>query len=66
VSEIIRNLTKNAENVQSAIRQVVAGLDEKRECNCDSALAHAILTDREHIPNAAKKRLAPIIGKYIS
>lgn len=66
VSEIICNLTKNAENVQRAIRQVVHGLDEKRECNCDSALAHAILTDRKHIPAAAKKRLAPIIGKYIS
>jgi 5'-methylthioadenosine phosphorylase len=66
VSEIVHNLTKNAENVQRAIRQVVRGLDEKRECNCDSALAHAILTDRKHIPPAAKKRLAPIIGKYIS
>jgi hypothetical protein len=29
-------------------------------------LAHAILTDRKLIPAAAKKRLAPIIGKYIS
>jgi hypothetical protein len=29
------------------------------------ALAHAILTDRQAIPAATKKRLAPIIGKYI-
>ena len=33
---------------------------------CGAALAHAILTDRKLIPAAAKKRLAPIIGKYIS
>ena len=66
VSEIIRNLTKNAENVQRAIRQVVGVLGDEPQCNCHSALAHAILTDSKHIPAAAKKRLAPIIGKYIS
>jgi 5'-methylthioadenosine phosphorylase len=66
LSEIIRNLTKNTENAQRAIREVVRELGEERECKCNSALAHAILTDRKHIPAAAKRRLAPIIGKYIS
>ena len=66
VSEIIANLGKNAENVQGAIREVVRQLGGERRCKCGSALAHAILTDRKLIPAAAKKRLAPIIGKYIS
>ncbi|MGH9684504.1 MAG: S-methyl-5'-thioadenosine phosphorylase [Candidatus Acidiferrales bacterium] len=66
VSEIIANLGKNAENVQHAIREVVRELGAERRCKCGSALAHAILTDRKLIPAAAKKRLAPIIGKYIS
>jgi 5'-methylthioadenosine phosphorylase len=66
VDQIIAVLTKNTENVQSAIREAVRALDESRACKCGSALAHAILTDRKMIPAAAKKRLAPIIGKYIS
>jgi 5'-methylthioadenosine phosphorylase len=63
---IIGNLNKNAENVQRAIREVVRSLGPGRGCQCGSALAHAILTDRKVIPAAAKKRLAPIIGKYVS
>lgn len=66
VKEIIENLGKNAENVQRVIRGVIADLAGERACKCGSALAHAILTDRKMIPAAAKKRLAPIIGKYIS
>ncbi len=66
VSEIISYLNRNTENVQRAIREVVRGLSEDRQCKCGSALAHAILTDRKMIPAATKKRLAPIIGKYIS
>ena len=65
VDMIIGYLNKNAENVQRAIRDVVRTLDGERSCQCGSALAHAILTDRKTIPAAAKKHLAPIIGKYI-
>jgi len=65
VDMIIGYLSKNAENVQSAIREVVRALGDERNCKCGSAVAHAILTDRKKIPASAKKRLAPIIGKYI-
>jgi len=65
VDMIIGYLNKNAENVQRAIREVVRTLEGERACRCDSAVAHAILTDRQKIPAAAKKRLAPIIGKYL-
>ncbi|HVB85838.1 MAG TPA: S-methyl-5'-thioadenosine phosphorylase [Candidatus Dormibacteraeota bacterium] len=66
VDQIIAVLTKNTENVQRAIREAVRAMDGTRSCKCGSALAHAILTDRKAIPTAAKKRLAPIIGKYLS
>jgi 5'-methylthioadenosine phosphorylase len=66
LEEIIANMGKNSENVQRAIREVLRGLSEERACKCGKALAHAILTDRKAIPTAAKKRLAPIIGKYVS
>ena len=38
----------------------------ERECKCGKALAHAIVTDPELIPAAARRRLAAIVGKYIS
>ncbi|MGA8221342.1 MAG: S-methyl-5'-thioadenosine phosphorylase [Candidatus Acidiferrales bacterium] len=66
LSEVIANLNKNTENVQRAIHEVVRSLPDERSCKCSSALAHAIITDRKAIPAAAKKLLAPIIGKYVS
>ena len=66
VPDIIANLNKNAANVQRVIRETVRTLPDTRDCKCGSALAHAILTDRKLIPAATKRRLAPIIGKYIS
>ncbi len=66
LSEILANLNRNTENGQRVIREAVRGLPEDRACKCGSALAHAIVTDRKMIPAAAKQRLAPIIGKYIS
>src|SRR5271154_757742 len=65
LKEIIANLSRNTENVQRAIREVIPVLDQDRNCKCGSALAHAVLTDRKFIPAVTKKRLAPIIGKYI-
>jgi 5'-methylthioadenosine phosphorylase len=66
VSEIVENLNRNTSNVQRVLHEAVAQLPEARACKCGAALAHAILTDRKMISAATKKRLAPIIGKYIS
>jgi len=66
VSEVIENLNRNTSNVQRVLREAVAQLPENRACKCGAALAHAVLTDRKMISAATKKRLAPIIGKYIS
>ena len=65
LEEIIGNLTKNAENVQRAVREVLRAWSADRSCRCGGALKHAILTDPKVIPAAAKKRLAPIMGKYV-
>jgi 5'-methylthioadenosine phosphorylase len=65
VAEIIENLTRNTANVQTVLHEAVRELPAERGCKCGKALAHAILTDRSKIPASTKKRLAPIIGKYI-
>ncbi len=67
-AEIVATLRRNTENVQKVIREAVGGGagGESGGCKCRSALAHALVTDRASIPAATRKRLAPIIGKYIS
>jgi len=66
VDQVVAVLLKNADNAATVVRNTVGSMPTKRSCKCGAALAHAILTDRKLIPAAAKKRLAPIIGKYIS
>jgi 5'-methylthioadenosine phosphorylase len=62
----MENLSRNAENVQKAVREAVGAVPAGRSCRCGQALAHALVTDRARIPAATKKRLAAIVGKYLS
>ncbi len=66
VTDIIANLTKNAENAAKVVLASVAAMPAARECKCGSALSHAILTDRTKIPDATKKKLELIVGKYLA
>ena len=66
VTDIIANLTKNAENAAKVVQATVAAMPAARECKCGSALSHAILTDRTKIPEAARKKLELIVGKYLA
>lgn len=66
LEEIISNLNKNAENAQAVVRDAVRRMPTARSCKCGAALAHAIVTDPAAIPVAARKRLRPIAGKYLS
>src|SRR5580700_7540728 len=65
-SEIIATLVANAENAQRVLREAVRAMPAERNCKCGSALKHALVTDMKLVPNATKKKLAAIIGKYIS
>jgi len=37
-----------------------------RSCKCGSALAHAILTDRDKISAATIQKLSLVLNKYLS
>ena len=65
-SQIIATLNQNAENAQKVLRQAVQEVPQARTCKCGSALQHAIVTDMKLVPKATKKKLAAIIGKYLS
>ena len=65
VELIIANLRQNAATAQTTIAEAVSRLGEPRTCACKDALATAIITRPEHVPEQTKKDLAPIIGKYL-
>jgi 5'-methylthioadenosine phosphorylase len=64
VSDIIGNLTKNAENACAVVAAAVAGMPADRTCKCGSALAHAILSDRSTVPAATLQKLGILVDKY--
>ena len=65
VELIIANLTQNAVTAQKTIAEAVDRISGARTCACKDALATAIITRPEHVPEQTKRDLAPIIGKYI-
>jgi 5'-methylthioadenosine phosphorylase len=65
VEMIVGNLVQNAKTAQEVIANAVDALPFARECECASALKYAIITRPEAVPEAARRELAPIIGKYL-
>ncbi len=65
VEMIIANLQQNAKTAQQAIAEAVGRIRGARACGCQDALASAIITRPELVPEQTKKDLAPIIGKYM-
>lgn len=65
VEAVIANLMKNAETARRIIREAVRRLPFERTCECASALRYAIITQPEHVPEAVKRELAPLMGKYL-
>ncbi|HYM25751.1 MAG TPA: S-methyl-5'-thioadenosine phosphorylase, partial [Vicinamibacterales bacterium] len=65
VDLIIANLMHNATTAKKTIADAVGRISGPRTCACKDALATAIITRPEHVPDKTKQELAPIIGKYM-
>jgi 5'-methylthioadenosine phosphorylase len=65
-AQIMQTLSQNADNAQHVLREAVRVMPTERSCKCGIALRHALITDLKLVPPATKKKLAAIIGKYIS
>ncbi len=65
VDQVVAVLAKNAENASKVLRATIAAMPSGRGCKCGSALAHAILTDRDKIPAATRQKLKLILDKYL-
>jgi len=62
---IVENLQKNCRAAQAIIMQTVRDLDDERRCGCGETLKYAIITDKTKIPEATRRKLEPIVGKYL-
>lgn len=65
VDMIVANLVQNANVAQQVIANAVETLPFERTCECASALKHALITRPEAIPAESKKRLEPLVSKYL-
>lgn len=65
VAMIIENLKANAAVTKQALTYLAPTIPAQRSCECATALATAIITRKDLIPEEVKRDLAPIIGKYM-
>jgi 5'-methylthioadenosine phosphorylase len=65
VDMVVATLLQNAQTAQQVIARAVEKLPIDRACECEKALATAIMTRPEAIPVATRARLLPIIGRYL-
>ena len=65
VEMVIRNLTQNAQTAQQVIATAVARLPFDRTCACATALQHAIITRPDAVPESTRRKLAPLVGRYL-
>jgi len=65
VDLIIANLMQNAATAKKTIADAVGRIGGPRTCACKDALATAIITRPEHVPQKTKEDLAPIVGRYM-
>jgi 5'-methylthioadenosine phosphorylase len=65
VEMVIDNVHRNAEMAQRVIANAVESLPVERSCGCVSALASAIMTRPDAIPEQTRRDLEIIVGKYL-
>src|SRR5438876_6275205 len=59
---IIANLLQNASTAQKTIAEAVARVSGPRSCACKDALATAIITRSELVPEQTRRELEPLVG----
>jgi 5'-methylthioadenosine phosphorylase len=66
VAMLIENLNANAALTKQAVGHLAGAVaNARRMCECKDALATALITRHEVVPESVKRDLAPIIGKYL-
>jgi len=66
VEQILKIINQNVSLAQQIIRRAVQMIPAERGCGCGSALAHAVITDKQAIPAEARQRLDLLLGRYLA
>ena len=66
VDMVVRNLLRNVDTSKAVLRRVIPRLHGRRDCPCASALKDAILTSPQQVSEETKRKLAPLMGRYLS
>jgi 5'-methylthioadenosine phosphorylase len=62
---VMKVLAENVATARAVLRAVTRRLPLPRECECEHALQHALLTPAELVPESVKRELEPIVGRYL-
>ncbi len=65
VEAILETLHRNVERAKQIIREALTSLPIDRSCLCESALKTALVTPHHMIPVTTRRRLAPLLERYI-
>ncbi|MGZ9234808.1 MAG: phosphorylase family protein, partial [Anaerolineales bacterium] len=65
VEMVIQTLMKNTTIAQEAIRILASQLNHKRDCDCEHALATALITNKAVIPAETRQKLDLLVKKYL-
>ena len=65
VDMVVENLIANVANSRIILRHIMPALAGLGPCECQTALANAIITDRSMIPSEVRRRLHPIAGTHL-
>ena len=66
VEMVVRTLVQNTEAALNIIRSLVASLEIPPACDCDQALAKAMITNPACIPPETRQNLALLVDKYLA
>jgi len=65
VDMVIAVLNKNTDAAKQAIRNLARSYPDERACDCDKALATALITDPKVVPAETRQKLDLLIKKYL-
>lgn len=65
VEAVVAIIRQNVAMAKSIIREAAGMIGGERECQCATALQHAIISDKSVIPAQTRRDLDIIVGKYL-
>jgi 5'-methylthioadenosine phosphorylase len=66
VEQVVAILNKNTEAAQEAVRNLVRTIEPERTCDCQNALADALITNPAVIPGETRQQLDLLVNKYLA